>query len=409
VRNETANAITQQTIPGSRGELIDAPPGLKGVVVTKTELGDVRGDEGFFHYREYSAIDLARTTTLEAVWYLMFEGALPSDRALCDFQQELVGYRQLDPEVAALLPAIANVGEPWNPLDGLRTALSLACTARGLGPCIDLTPEQRRRDALFVCCQVPILAAALWRLRHGDAPLDPDPRLDYAADYLRMIAASQPTNECARAVEQYLIATVDHGFNASTFTARVIAATGADIGSCVVGGLGAFSGPLHGGSIARALDTLDKIGVVENIDRYVAPRIESGDRIMGFGHPVYRALDPRAVLLLEISERLGGEKVALARQVEKRVLEIFSELKPGREIHTNVEFYAGVLLDACGIPRPMFTSTFATSRVIGWTANILEQATDEQIIRPSARYVGPPAPQPVPPARLRDQNSASAG
>jgi citrate synthase len=389
---------------------IEVPPGLKGVIVTETELGDVRGGEGFFHYRQYSAIDLARGRSFEDVWYLMFQGALPDTRESLAFKDELAGYRQLDAEVAALLPGIAKVGAPWNPLDGLRTALSLACTARGLGPCHYLSPEQRRRDALFVCAQVPILASALWRLRRGESPLKPDFRLGYAADYLRMVAEVQPTEARTRAIEQYLISTIDHGFNASTFTARVIAATGADVGGCVVGAIGAFSGPLHGGSLSRSLDTLDKIGSAENIDAWVRPRIEAGERIMGFGHAVYRTEDPRSALLLEAAERLGdaeslggkagsgGHRAALAKQVEKRVIEIFAELKPGREIRTNVEFYAGVLLDACGVPRPMFTSTFATSRVIGWCANILEQATDSHIIRPSAKYVGPAAPQPVPAA-----------
>ncbi len=394
--NLTANPSNSQARHRNPGGLIDVPAGLKGVVVTETALGDVRGDEGFFHYREYSAIDLARARSLEEVWHLMFEGHLPAPGELASFKEELSVARRLDPEVAAVLPAIARVGEPWNPLDGLRTALSLSCTAEGLSPCIDLTPAQRRRDAIFICNQVPTLAAALWRLRQGETPLDPDPRLGHAADYLRMVAATPPTSERARAIEQYLIATIDHGFNASTFTGRVIAATGADIGGCVVGALGAFSGPLHGGSLARSLDTLDKIGHAENIDRFVRPRIEGGERIMGFGHAVYRTRDPRAQLLLEISERLGGTKAELARQVESRIVEIFDELKPGREIYANVEFYAGVLLDTCGVPRPMFTSTFATSRVIGWTANILEQALDKHIIRPSARYVGPDAPQALP-------------
>jgi citrate synthase len=393
MRNDSRNPSRAN----SDSPLIDAPPGLKGVVVTETELGDVRGAEGFFHYRQYSAIDLARQRSLEEVWYLLFEGDLPSAEQLRSFKDELTGYRRLDEDVAALLPGIANVGDPWNPLDSLRTALSLACTANGLGPCFDRSPEQRRKDALFVCAQVPILAAGLWRLRHGQSPLEPDFNLDYAADYLRMIADIRPSAERARAIEQYLIATIDHGFNASTFTGRVIAATGADIGGCVVGAIGALSGPLHGGSLARSLDTLDKIGTPENIDAWVRPRIEAGKLIMGFGHPIYRTQDPRSALLLEISERLGGEKAWLAKQVEIRVVEIFAELKPEREIHTNVEFYAGVLLDACGIPRPMFTSTFATSRVIGWCANILEQSNDRQIIRPSARYIGPEAPQPLPP------------
>jgi citrate synthase len=267
---------------------------------------------------------------------------------------------------------------------------------RGLRSCYDIGTGERRRDALFVCAQVATLVGALWRLGQGESPLDPDPSLGQAADHLRMVTGRLPTAEHERALEQYLIATIDHGFSASTFTARVIIATGADVGAAVVGAIGAFSGPLHGGSPARALETLDAIGTPDNIDAWVRPRVAAGERMMGFGHAVYRTEDPRARMLREVAERLGGEKVAFARQVEKRVIEILAELKPGRELHTNVEFYAGVVMDICGIPRPMFTPTFASSRVIGWAANILEQARDPKIIRPIARYVGPEAPQPVP-------------
>jgi citrate synthase len=207
-------------------------------------------------------------------------------------------------------------------------------------------------------------------------------------------AAADPAH--VRAIEKYWIATVDHGFNASTFTARVIAGTGADVGAAVVGALGAFSGPLHGGSPARALDTLDAIGCPERIEEWVRAHVDAGERMMGFGHAVYRTEDPRAAMLRDLAEALGGERVAFARQVEEAVLRILAERKPGRAIHTNVEFYAGVVMEICGIPRELFTPTFAASRVIGWTANVLEQAATGRLIRPSARYVGPPAPQPLP-------------
>jgi citrate synthase len=378
------------------GPTLTAPPGLKGVVVTDTALGDVRGLEGFYHYRQYSAIDLAKTRSLEGVWHLLFEGQLPDADTLAAFRRELAPYRILDPDLLSVLPGIARLGDPWNPLDALRTALSLSCGTRGLGPTLDLAEDRKREDALFVCAQIPTLVAALWRLRHGLEPLAPDPEASISQDYLRMIDGEQPSNEVARALEQYWISTIDHGFNASTFTARVIAATGADMGSSVVGALGAFSGPLHGGALARSLDTLDKIGTPEKIDSWIRERIASGKRIMGFGHAVYRAEDPRSRLLLGIVEDLGGGRAEFARQVERRVIEILDEVKPGRDIYTNVEFYAGVLLERCGIPQPLFTSTFASSRVIGWCANILEQAMETQIIRPSARYIGPSAPQPVP-------------
>jgi citrate synthase len=167
--------------------------------------------------------------------------------------------------------------------------------------------------------------------------------------------------------------------------------------SCVIGALGALSGPLHGGAPSRALDTLDDIGTPDRIDAWITERVLAGDRIMGFGHPVYRTEDPRSRLLREIAQEFGGDLVDFAVTVERRVLALLEELKPGRQLHTNVEFYAGVVMSLCGLPREMFTPTFAVARVIGWTANILEQAQDTKIIRPSARYVGPPPPQSVPP------------
>ncbi len=194
-----------------------------------------------------------------------------------------------------------------------------------------------------------------------------------------------------------MTAAIDHGFNASTFTARVIASTGADLGSAVVGALGSLSGPLHGGAPSRALDTLDAIGTPDRIDEWVTDAVLSGDRIMGFGHPVYRTEDPRSRMLRAIALGFGGERVAFATAVESRVLALLAELKPGRQLHTNVEFYAGVVMELCGIPRDMFTPTFAAARVVGWTAHILEQAADGKIIRPSSRYVGRPAPAPLPP------------
>ena len=216
-----------------------------------------------------------------------------------------------------------------------------------------------------------------------------------------MLTGDEPHAAHARAVETYLITTIDHGFNASTFTARVVASTGADLAACIVAAVGALSGPLHGGAPSRALDLLDEIGTADRIDAVVASILERGERLMGFGHAVYRTDDPRSVLLREVARGLGSAsadaraRVAFAEDVERRVVELLALHRPGRELRTNVEFYAGVVMDLCGIPRDMFTPTFASSRVIGWCANVLEQAADPKIIRPSARYVGPPL-APVP-------------
>jgi citrate synthase len=368
---------------------IEVPRGLKGVIVTETTLGDVRGSEGFYHYREFSAVDLAETRTFEDVWHLMFHGTLPDAGQLDAFRERTAALRKLPAEVAAALPSIARATALSGPLAGLRTALSLAGAAAGFRPLYDIDPERRRADALAACAMVPTLLTALHRLGQGLEPVEPRDDLPYAANYLYMLTGQEPDPDKARAVESYLISTVDHGFNASTFTARVIASTGADLAACLVGAVGALSGPLHGGAPSRALDTLDAIGTPDRIDAWLREHILAGERIMGFGHPVYRTEDPRSRMLKGIARSFGGDLVDFATAVEERAEALLAELKPGRELHVNVEFYAGVVMELCGLPREMFTPTFAAARVVGWSANILEQAEDSKIIRPQARYVGP--------------------
>ncbi|MCX4904881.1 citrate synthase/methylcitrate synthase [Streptomyces sp. NBC_00878] len=375
---------------------VDVPRGLAGVVVTNTVLGDVRGLEGFYHYRQYSAVDLARTRGFEDVWHLLVHGELPDAAQRSAFAARTAELRRLPVEVRAVLPAIAAASGGSGALAGMRTALSLLGAARGFRPVYDIDAEQRRADALAASAAVPTLLTALHRLGRGLEPIEPRDDLPYAANYLYMLTGSEPDEGRARAIEQYLISTIDHGFNASTFTARVITSTGADVAACLVGAVGALSGPLHGGAPSRALDTLDAIGTPDRIDSWIRERVLAGERIMGFGHPVYRTEDPRSRMLRGIAQQFGGPLVDFAVEVERRVEAILAELKPGRELHTNVEFYAGVVMELCGLPRTMFTPTFAAARVVGWSANILEQAEDPKIIRPAARYVGPGAPVAVP-------------
>ncbi|WP_443034401.1 citrate synthase/methylcitrate synthase [Streptomyces sp. BE147] len=382
--------MTRSTAP------LDVPRGLAGVVVTDTALGDVRGREGFYHYRQYSAIELAQTRSFEDVWYLMFHGELPDRAAGADFAARTAALRRLPAEVREALPAIARAGAVSGPLAGLRTALSLLGASAGFRPVYDIGAGRRRDDALAACAAVPTVLTALYRLGQGLEPVEPREDLPYAANYLYMLTGSEPDAANVRAVEQYLISTVDHGFNASTFTGRVVASTGADVAACLVAAVGALSGPLHGGAPSRALDTLDAIGTPDRIDGWIREQVLSGARIMGFGHPVYRTEDPRSHMLRGIAQSFGGPLVDFAVEVERQVEAILAELKPGRELHTNVEFYAGVVMELCGLPREMFTPTFCAARVVGWSANILEQAEDSKIIRPAARYVGTPPPQPVP-------------
>jgi citrate synthase len=375
---------------------IEVPRGLAGVVVTDTRIGDVRGTEGFYHYRQFSAVELAQTRGFEDVWHLLAQGELPDAEQSAAFAAETAALRRLPDEVRDALPAVAAASGTSGPLSGMRTALSLLGAAKGFRPVYDIDPDARRRDTLVASAAVPTLLTALYRLGQGLDPVEPREDLSYAANYLYMLTGSEPDKQQARAIEQYLISTIDHGFNASTFTARVIASTGADVAACLVGAVGALSGPLHGGAPSRALDTLDAIGTPDRIDPWIRERVLAGDRIMGFGHAIYRTEDPRSRMLREVAQQFGGPRVDFAVEVERQVERILAELKPGRELHTNVEFYAGLVMELCGLPREMFTPTFAAARVVGWSANVVEQAEDSKIIRPVARYVGVEAPVAVP-------------
>jgi citrate synthase len=373
----------------------DVPPGLEGVVIAETTIGDVRGLEGFYHYRQYSAVELAGTRSLEDVWHLLFRGELPDATASAAFAAEVRRRRTMPPGLSTLLPALSRRGAP---LDVLRTAVSVLGAELGWRPTHDLGADELADQALELCAVVPTILAAAHRLRAGDEPVEPRADLGFAANYLNMLTGEEPSPEHARAIERYMILTIDHGFNASTFTARVVTSTGADLAAAIVAAIGALSGPLHGGAPSRALDMLDAIGTADRAEAYVRRAVESGDRIMGFGHRVYKTDDPRSLLLRSVTERLGGDLVEFSQSVERTTVDVLAQLKPGRQLYTNVEFYAGVVMHTCGIPREMFTPTFAAGRTIGWCAHVMEQAAHNRLIRPAARYVGPPPPQPVPPA-----------
>lgn len=367
---------------------IEVPPGLAGVVVADTAIGDIRGLEGFYHYRQYSAIELARARSLEEVWHLMLYGDLPSAEEDATFTDRLRPERRLPPVVSRLMPSIAAAAEGSDPLAGPRTALSLVGAERGIGPLFDADPETRRDHAVILGAAVATVVAALHCCRTGQPVVEPREDLDHVANYLWMLTGSEPDERARTALSAYLVSTVDHGFNASTFTARVVASTGADLAACVVAALGSLSGPLHGGAPSRALQLLD-LGSGDRAADWVRTQVAAGGRIMGFGHPVYRVEDPRSAMLKEIALDFGGPRVALAVEIEEAILATLEELKPGRALRTNVEFYAALVMEACGVPPSAFTATFAVARVIGWTAHALEQAAVGKIIRPSSRYVGP--------------------
>lgn len=357
------------------------------MIVTDTEVGDVLGDEGRFHYRGYDAVELAKTCTFEQVWHLMAYGVLPPRESadLARFTEEIARMRAIPDSLTAL---IGTATPETNPLHMLRTCVSELGARVPMRPTYDLDPTQRLRDLLTISAATPTILAATYRASQGLAPLDPDPSLPHAVDYVRMATGDLPSEDAARAVERYLIATIDHGFNNSTFAARVVTSSGSDVASCIVAAIGGFLGPLHGGAPDRALQALDEIGDPANTEAWVREQIAVGAKIMGFGHAVYRTHDPRAEMLKELLASYDDELVHRAFAVEQAIERALAELKPGHTLYANVEFYAGVVISLAGLPPAMFTPTFAVARVIGWAANIAEQAAQGKIIRPIARYTG---------------------
>lgn len=344
-------------------ELIEVPPGLADVAVATTTVGDVLGDVGTYHYRGHDAPDLARRASFDTVASLVLD----------DSGAPVLGERTLPASVADLVPR----------LDG-RSALSAVAAAWGLRPVMDIDAAARRVDACRLISVLPTVVAATV---HGAATV-PDPALDHVTDTLRMLRgdATPPSPELVDALRTYLVTVIDHGFNAGTFTARVVASTGADLGACVVAAWAALSGPRHGAIQTRVLDMLDEIGEPAGAEAWMRSTMAAGRRISGFGHAVYRSPDPRAAVLSEVLARIAPARHELVTAVERAGLSVLA----GRRLVANVDLYAPAVLEACGIPRAAFTPTFAIGRVVGWCAHVLEQAGEKKIFRPAAWYVGPP-------------------
>ena len=344
-------------------------PGLEGVVAAETALSMVDGERGVLIIGGHRVGDLAPRATFEEVVEILC-GSL-------DLRN-----RRLDPHIIDLLAWQAANGV--EPMDALRAAAAAIASS-----------ESDRDDAANIIAKLPTAVAAFARLSAHRDPIPPREDLGHVANYLYMLDGSVPDPLRTRALETYVNTVVDHGLNASTFTARVIASTGSDLVSAVTGAIGALKGPLHGGAPAPALDMVFEIGEASRAEGFLRRKLDAGEKLMGFGHRVYKVRDPRADVLAVAAERLftgGGADRALydlARAVESAALRLLEEYKPGRNLRTNVEFYTALLLHGIGLPPALFTPTFAVSRVAGWVAHALEQRRANRLIRPQSVYVGP--------------------
>jgi citrate synthase len=352
--------------------------GLEGVVAATTALSDVDGERGELVIAGFPVDELAGHATFEETTWLLWHGDLPTAAELDRFRGDLASRRALPPATVALLLECAAAG--IEPMDALRI---------GAGT-ISLTGS----DAATIVARCPSIVAAFWRLRAGSEPVAPRAELGHSANFLYMLSGEVPDPERVRALETYLNTVIDHGLNASTFTARVIMSTGSDLVSAIVGAIGALKGPFHGGAPGPALDMVFEIGEASRAEAILRKKIESGEKLMGFGHRVYKVRDPRADVLAKAAERLftrAGDMslYTLARSVETTALRLLGEYKPGRRLQTNVEFYTALVLHGLGLEVPLFTPTFAIGRVSGWIAHALEQTRANRIIRPQSEYVGP--------------------
>jgi citrate synthase len=363
--------------------VLPKPEGLEGVVAASTALSHVFGNEGKLVYRGYDIHELAGRASFEEVAYLLWKGHLPTQSELSAFQRQLGDQRPLADRVIEVIRALPPSAAP---MDALRTGVSAlgAIDAQHFDDVPDLD------EAIALTAKFPGILAAFFRLRQGLAPVTPKPEHNTAQSYLYQLFDREPDENHWRPLDVYLTLLADHGMNASTFTARVIASTGSDLCSAITGAIGALKGPLHGGAPSKVLDMLEAIGSVENVDSWLTAALDRGDRLMGFGHRVYKAEDPRAEILREMArEASTPEFFELSQRTEERALEMLHERKPDRRLYTNVEFYSAAVLSAVGLPGDMFTPTFAVSRVVGWSAHVLEQTANNRLIRPESEFVGP--------------------
>jgi len=365
---------------------LEVRAGLDGVVAAETRLSGVDGQAGELVIAGFAVEELAPQATFEEVVYLLWHKDLPNTAQLSEFRRDLAAARTLPQITLELLQAAAACKTP--PMDALRMAadtLSLATT-----------PDNSSRDtahAAKLVAAFPTIVAAYWRLLHGQSPLAPRPNLSHTANYLYMLTGEAPSFDQARALDTYLNTVVDHGLNASTFAARVIIATQSDLVSAIVGAVGALKGPLHGGAPGPALEMVFEIGHEENAEAYLREKLAHGERLMGFGHRIYKVRDPRADVLAQAAQQLfrsDGDKAlyTLALHVEQTALRLLEEVKPGRHLQTNVEFYTALLLHGLNLPTDLFTPTFALGRVAGWIAHCFEQQRLNRIIRPQSVYIG---------------------
>lgn len=380
------------TVPGastgSQAGTAAAKGGLEGLVVAQTELSDVNGQLGQLTIRGYDVEELASHASFEEATYLLWHGHLPKQEELAGLAREIASYRTLPEETER---AVELAAKRMGSMDALRFAVA-SLTADDPNPNDESVAAHTARAVMLVA-RTPVIIANYHRLREGNAVVPPRENCSIAENFLYQLTGEEPDPAGVRGLDTYLVTVSDHGMNASTFAARVIASTASDMVSAVTGALGALKGPLHGGAPGPALSMIEEIGTPDRAEAWMKAALASGKRLMGFGHRVYKVRDPRAEVLYRAAERLAdqtGHRQALdlAHEVERVGVQVLQEAKPGRNLNTNVEFYTALLLRELGLAQDLFTPAFAIGRTAGWTAHVLEQEAAARLIRPQSEYIG---------------------
>ena len=368
--------------------------GLEDVVAAESSICYIDGERGILSYRGIDIHDLARQSSFEEVCFLLWEGRLPRRDELAATREAIGRERAVPRELLSLLASLARTSVP---MDALRTAVSALASSDPEAQ--DMNREANRRKVVRLTAQIGTIVAAFHRLRKGQAMVPPDPGRTHADDFLRMLNGETARSAAVRAFDTALILHADHELNASTFAARVTAATLSDMHASVTSAIGTLKGPLHGGANEGVLRMLQEIGSLERVDEEIHRRLSRKEKIMGFGHRVYTTEDPRATHLRrmskEVAESSGDTKLY---DISRRIEKILNE---ERKLNANVDFYSASVYAMLGISPDLFTPIFAVSRISGWTAHVMEQYSNNRLIRPRAEYTGPPYPQPYVPMEAR--------
>ncbi|MBK9093749.1 MAG: citrate/2-methylcitrate synthase [Anaerolineae bacterium] len=361
--------------------------GLEGVIAAATSISSIDGTAGRLTYRGIPIEDLAANSFYEEVAYFLWNGQLPTRTQLEQFMADLALMRKLPDNIVAALKIFPTTSSG---MDMLRTVISLLSVSDPEEE--NNSPGANRRKALRLMALFPSIIAGFHRVRNGLDIIAPNPTLGHAENFLYMLTGAKPDPVRVKGVDLYLVLLADHGLNASTFTARVIAGTEADMYAAVTGALGALKGPLHGGANQGVMDMLDEIGSLAHVDAWFDATMSGHRRIMGMGHRVYKTEDPRARVLRRVSDEMGHavgqhDLHEMALRIEQRAIAHPHFLE--RKLAPNVDYYSATVLYYAGIPLDLFTTIFAMSRIVGWTAHLIEQYADNRLIRPRAQYIGP--------------------